>query len=97
MPTFDVGDVAIMRAKFRDPESKEPVDPTAVVFRVRKPDGTGVENTNADNPEVGEYVARIPVDQSGEWWWRADGTGEVEGSGETHFRVRARKVVEETP
>lgn len=95
MPTFDVGDRAILKARFRDPETKEPVDPTEVVFRVRKPDGTTVEQAATDNAdEVGYFTATLPIDQSGEWWWRADGTGEVEGSGETHFRVRAQKVVE---
>lgn len=90
---FDIGDVVRALARFRNVAGVL-TDPTSVVGRVRKPDGTLGDVTFAkDTPPVtGEYIASIAIDQSGDWWVRATSTGTVASSVESIFTVRERRV-----
>lgn len=71
-----------------------PTDPTVVFFRVMKPDKSVL---NYQYPEVGtiivknatgDYYADVSTDQEGDWYYRFEGTGNVEAASENHFGIK---------
>jgi hypothetical protein len=69
-----------------------PTDPSTVVFKVKRPNGTvntytyGV-GTDVTRVEAGVFSLDITCDQSGEFWYRAEGTGMVKDAFENYFVV----------
>jgi hypothetical protein len=69
-----------------------PTDPSTITFKVRRPNGiintyvygVGLEVTRV---EAGVYSLDITCDQSGEFWYRAEGTGMVKDAFENYFIV----------
>lgn len=64
--TYDVGDSIDLTASFYVGIGDEAVltDPSAVVLKVKKPDGT-TSSTATSNPSTGVYTATISIDQDG--------------------------------
>lgn len=71
--TYTVGDQPTLTASFIDPSGNY-VDPTAVTFSVRKPNGTTV-NPSVSRTSVGIYQCQQALDTPGQWKWKAVGTG----------------------
>jgi len=71
-------------------------DPTVVTFRFLDPAGTttvwvfGVD-VEVIRDAVGRYHADIPIDQEGTWFYRWEGTGALQGAGESTFLIRDSK------
>ena len=69
------------------------VDPTAVLCKVRKPDGTittltyGVDGALV-KAAVGSYYTDVVATEAGIWAYRFYSTGTGQAAGETSFRVR---------
>lgn len=79
--TYDVGDIAVLQATFRDSNSL-PINQIAnVTAVVRKPDGTTenyTEGVDLTNPSTGVYrVAQQIDDQPGEWAYKFIGDDDV--------------------
>jgi hypothetical protein len=88
---YDIGDVAELTATFLN-QAGAAANPTTVVCRVRKPDGTTVTLTTT-NPTAGTFKANLVIDMAGDYWYQFVGTGVVTAAGENLLRARARQVV----
>jgi hypothetical protein len=70
-------------------------DPTTVTLKVQDPSGNEDTYAYADSPTViyksatGNYYADIVADESGDWFYRWEGTGGPEGVDEEQFMVEA--------
>lgn len=91
---IDIGDSVVLQAAFAVAGvATAPTDPT---IAVRKPSGgtpthyTGGQLTTVS---TGVYSVVITIDESGDWRWRAFGTGAATAAGERKFRVRRRYVI----
>jgi hypothetical protein len=66
-------------------------DPTEVVCKVMKPDGTVLEFTAADaelvHDSVGTWTLQLDIDEPGLWRYRFEGTGDVVAAEEASFVV----------
>ncbi len=78
---LDQGDVARVTATFTDPDTDAHVDPDAVNFRVKAPDGTvttfiyGVDAEIARESD-GVYRLHVSVDQNGRYYIYCFSTGQ---------------------
>ena len=88
---FDVGDLVEVTAAFTNLEGVA-TNPTAVVLRVVKPDGTASTVTASNTGTVGEYAGSVTVDQAGLWEYRFTGSGAVVAAEEGRFLVRTQRV-----
>lgn len=70
--TFFQDSKLIFKNTFYSDEAKTiPVDPTTIIFEVKKPDGTiDSSTTPASNGGTGYWKAEYVVDQYGIWEWR---------------------------
>lgn len=86
-----VGDQPTITGYFTDIDTHEPVDPSAIVIRVRKPDGTITDynETNCTNPAVGtwRFLLPSPIDQDGKWSIKFSGTAGVVATNIISFAV----------
>lgn len=88
---FNVGDRPRINLTFKAKDNAgawQPADPTEVVVKARKPDGTIVTIEETNDPAVGAFHVDISLDQAGKWRVWAKGTGAVETAGEIDFDVR---------
>jgi len=98
MSSLEIGDTAVLRSEFRDnsnpaASSKPLIDPTAVYFLVKVPEGTEtVYQYSVDaaviKDAVGQYHLDLPLTSSGRYYFRAVGTGANSGADENNFVVR---------
>jgi hypothetical protein len=89
--TYDIGDNPRLTATFRN-EADAVADPTSIVAKYRKPDGTVVTLTYGVDlalykDSTGIYHTDITVDMAGRWYYRFVGTGNVIAAEETYFDV----------
>ena len=88
---YDIGKQVTVSATFRAAATPPAVgaltDPTTVVAKVRKPDGTVTALTVA-HPSLGVFTATVTIDQSGAWTFRFEGTGALVSSVEQTVTVR---------
>jgi len=94
MATYDIGDVAKLTATIA--VDSTPTDPATVQVTVNKPSGaskTYVFGTDPEvtKPAVGSYLAAIPIDESGIWWYEWACTN-PNGTEENSLTVRTSKV-----
>lgn len=61
-----VGQGVKIRARFRDPETSEDVDPGTVEVKFRDPEGT-IHDATVTHPALGRYYGRYVVNQAGIW------------------------------
>lgn len=78
MAAYDRGQTVKLTTAFTD-AAGVPANPTTVICKVEKPDGTETTYTAASspaiaNPSTGTYTLIINVDQSGMWTYRWEGT-----------------------
>lgn len=89
---FDLGSAPLLAATYTD-DVGVPADPTSVVVKVRRPDGTTVTYTNASlpavtHPSLGNFELSLPATtQAGDWWYRFEATGAVADAKETRFTI----------
>ena len=94
LPTiYDYGDTPLVTATFVDINDAA-ADPTAVTFKVIKPDNTTTTTTHPDaaivNTAVGTWTYQMDtLDAEGSWAVRVEGTGAVAAAGEKRFIVRS--------
>ncbi len=69
-----VGDVEFLSATFRDKDGAL-FDPTAVTFKVKKPDGTTETLSSLTNGSTGVYTKSYTPATVGKYEWFAIGTG----------------------
>lgn len=94
MSRFTKGQVVTVTATFY--VGDEPTDPTTVIFKVKRPNGTIDTHTYGVGSDVtrvseGVFTLDIDCDQSGEFWYRAEGTGMVEDAFENYFVVNTSR------
>jgi hypothetical protein len=84
---YDKGDKVHLTAKFT--VGGVLTDPTAIVCKVKDPSGHTDSYTFAlgtiTKTGVGLYYKDISIDESGEWFYRWEGTGAMEAAEETHL------------
>lgn len=84
---YDKGDKVHLTAAFS--VGGVDTDPTAVVCKVKDPSGNVDVYTFAlgqvTKSSVGHYYKDISIDESGEWFYRWEGTGAMEAAEETHL------------
>lgn len=85
--TYDKGDRIRLSASFTS--NSVAADPTAVVLKVKDPSGNIATYTYAlaevTKSATGNYYKDISIDESGEWYYRWEGTGAVEAADESRF------------
>ena len=91
---YDIGDIARCTGTFTDIDD-DPADPTSVVFRYEKPDGTETALTyGVDGAVIRDSIGVYHVDltiaagEYGRWHYRWTGTGALVAAGESRFQVR---------
>lgn len=92
MNSYDVGDVVRCSGAFTN-SAGAAVDPTAVLCKVRKPDGTITAFTHGVDAAlvkaaVGNYYLDVEATAAGIWTYRFYSTGAGQAAGETVFKVR---------
>lgn len=90
---YDIGDTLELSADFTDLDG-DPADPAVVELSVKAPDGTVevIEQGDLTNDEVGTWSYLYSPDQTGLYWYRFVGEGNVDAAEEKVFRVRRRHV-----
>jgi len=81
-----VNDVITLTATFRD-SAGTLITPTAVTFKVTKPDGTTETLSSLTNGSTGVYSKAYTVLSVGTYFWYATGTGSNAKSESTSFSV----------
>lgn len=71
----DTGTTIRVWAEFKDPDTKDPLDPNSVEFRQRAPDATVVPyfyGTDAEvvRTSIGVYYVRVLLDTEGTYHWK---------------------------
>jgi len=87
--TYDPGDTISMNALFFNKQGVK-TDPTSVVVKIRKPDGTQVQFTPTHTTTGAynyDYVSSLS-DPVGRWEYRFEGTGTVTTAEEGAFFLR---------
>jgi hypothetical protein len=72
---YPVGQKVKSTATFAD-YNGTPTNPTTVVFKYEKPDGT-VFSPTVTSLGSGVYTAEVTFDTAGSWWRRWNGTGAI--------------------
>jgi hypothetical protein len=93
--TYDCGDVVRLTAAFTD-ISNNPADPSSITLRVKQPDATVVvHNYPGDiaKDSTGVYHFDLSISESGDWYYRFEGTGTVQAASETLFHVYRSNVL----
>ena len=87
--SYDIGDGVRLKVTFTVNAVNS--DPTTVTLRVKDPSGNIDVYTYAlvqvTKSAVGIYYKDIFIDESGEWFYRWEGTGAVEAADESYFDV----------
>jgi len=91
MADYEKGDLVRCSAAFTDADGNY-LDPTAVLFRFKKPDGTTTTYTYGADAElvkdaVGRYHVDVDADAEGVWAYRFESTGTGQAAGEEAFTV----------
>lgn len=94
---YTIGALVRSSAVFRDSVSGVVVDPTAVLFRVRKPNGTVISYTYLTDVQLvrdsaGNYHVDLNADSAAIWRCRWYSTGTGQAAAEDDFVVDASKV-----
>lgn len=92
---YDVGQQVRCTAIFQDTDDND-VDPTTVKFkwRLRHANATWGTVTTYTYPAtvqktaVGHYYCDVEGAMQGEYYYRFEGEGTVDGAAESHFRIR---------
>jgi hypothetical protein len=93
MNTYHSGANVRFSVVFRDPTTGAVVDPTTVVFKIRRPD-TGAVTTwtylvvgSIVRDSAGNYHADYTCDFPGEWYYRWEASGSYIGAGEKYVCI----------
>ena len=78
MTNYQIGDKVRLTATFTDLDNVA-TNPTAVILRLRSPDGTDTTPTPT-NTGAGVYIYDLDLNQSGVWRYRWEGTGTVQAA-----------------
>lgn len=91
---YDVGDKAVLKVTFTDPETKALVDPDVVVCTVKPPNAATADILTPEVEKVSEgvYQAEVSITKPGRWWYAFDGAGNHQGAEERSFNVRSQNV-----
>lgn len=89
--TLVVGSVVRIKLEVKD-DSDALVDPSTLVFKLLKPDGSSVTYTYLTNLQLvrdslGMFHVDYKTDQPGVWTYRFESTGAGEGAVEDDFEV----------
>lgn len=92
MTVYDVGDLIRSSVTFTD-FGGAAADPTTVVFKYEKPDGTVTSITypavGTAKDSTGVYHADVTITAAGSWWFRWTGAGAVVAATEEPVFVQA--------
>lgn len=95
---YTIGALVRSSAVFRDANTEAVIDPTVVLFRARKPNGTVISYTYLTDAQLvkdstGNYHVDLNADASAIWRCRWYSTGTGQAAAEDEFVVAASKVV----
>jgi hypothetical protein len=94
--TYDVGDKIRCSVHFATVDGVN-TDPTTITFKWLDPSGNEASDTFGDpgslvvNTAVGYYHRDVSIDEEGQWFYRWEGTGVIQGAGEKSFLIRDSK------
>lgn len=91
MSSYLEGNIVKLTASFTD-EDGDAADPTTVVLKIRKPDGTLEEDITPTNDAVGSYSYTYTPATVGKYYYRFEGTGAIVAADDGDFRVSKSKV-----
>jgi len=87
---YDKGDLVRISVTFT--VSGVDTDPTTVALKIKDPEETITTYTYAASEiikdAVGKYHKDIPINASGRWYYRWEGTGAVVTAGESYLQAR---------
>jgi hypothetical protein len=84
--SYHVGDLIKLTAEFTN-ASGALVDPTSVVITIRVPSTGEVLLPSVTKASTGIYTCSQLATESGDWKWRAVGTGAVQGANQGQITV----------
>lgn len=91
MPTFDINDEIRLRAQFTNVAGTL-ADPDTITFKHQDPSlneaTLTVSGGGVTKESTGIYYADLTLDESGTWYFRAEGTGTPKTAAEMSFDVR---------
>jgi len=84
------------KVTFKDFVTQLVIDPTTVICRVEKPDGTKTVYTYLSGADIvkvstGIYYIWISLDQAGEWFVRFEGVGTAQSADQTPIQCVAAR------
>lgn len=89
--TYEIGDKVRIKATFTVSGVK--TDPTTITLKVKDPAGIVTSYTyvggTVTKSATGMYFRDVSITQSGEWFYRWEGTGAVETADEAYLVVEA--------
>ena len=92
--TYYLGQPVLIYGRYEDLLTNTWVDPPGVTVQVQKPDGTVTEHAydNGSGPverlSLGNFYYEATANQTGEWYYRWDSTGENTGVYEGRFEIK---------
>ena len=92
---YDRGDIVRLTATFTD-LSGSPSDPSAIVLRIKQPDTSIVVHNfpgDISKSATGVYFYDLPINESGDYFYRYESTGTVQAAGESLFHVYKSNVI----
>ncbi len=93
---YEIGDVARLRASFRDADNF-PADPTTVSLVVQAPNNTQITYTydalEIQRSSVGEYFYDLSILQAGAYLYQYTGTGAIQAVEEGRITVQSTTLV----
>lgn len=95
MPSYDIGDVAIVSVAFTN-QAGSAVDPATVLCRIKDPQGVIVNYTYLTHAELvrdstGNYHVDLLLTKPGRWYARFEGTGTNRGASEELISVNTSR------
>ena len=94
---YDIGDRPRIYNTFHDDsDPPELIDPTAIIFTLRKPDGTflpaeAIGDATKISLGLWTWTIPIPFDSSGTWWVRTAATSPIQTAEELALPVQKSK------
>jgi len=92
---YDRGDVVRLTANFTNLAGSA-ADPSSVTLRIKQPDNSVVTYNfpgTLTKDSTGQYHYDFAITESGDIYYRFEGTGDVQAAGENLFHVRVSNII----
>lgn len=92
MNKYLIGNTVRISALFTDAASAA-IDPASVSIKIKKPGGSLISETALENPSVGTFYYDYVPDMTGIYYYRFEGTGNMDSAAEGSFEITISSVI----